>query len=84
VGVVVAEPGKVSVMSADDDVGLEDEQLRQEIHLLGELLAAVAGATEHLHDAQIDDVLGSRPRNLEDHDACPLNRRGQRGRARPS
>jgi hypothetical protein len=57
---VVAEPGNVSVMPADDDVGLEDEPLRQEIDLLGDVMAAVAGATDRFAEPQIDEVLGAR------------------------
>jgi hypothetical protein len=42
-----------------DDVGLEDEPLRQEIDLLGAVMAAVAGATDRLAEPQIDEVLGA-------------------------
>jgi hypothetical protein len=59
---VVAEPEEVSVMPADDDAGLVDESLRQEIDLLGDLMAAVADATDHLPEPQIDEVLGTRAR----------------------
>jgi hypothetical protein len=44
-------------MPADDDLGLVDEPLRQEIDLLGELMVAVADATDHLAVPQIDEVL---------------------------
>lgn len=40
---------------------LEDEPLEQEIVLLGELMAAAAGAIDHLDDARIDGLLDNTP-----------------------
>jgi hypothetical protein len=47
----------VSKVPADEGHDLEDEPLQQEIVLLGELMAAAAGATQHLQDQQIDELL---------------------------
>lgn len=48
-------------MPADDEVGLEDESLLQEIDLLGEVMAAAASATDRLPEPKIDEVLGAKP-----------------------
>ena len=38
--------------------GVEDRALAEEIVLLGELMAAAAGQSEHLSDARVDELLG--------------------------
>jgi hypothetical protein len=54
--------GTVSAMpAAGNDFGLEDEQLRLEIELLGMLIAAAADRPDRLSEQEIDEVLGARP-----------------------
>ena len=40
------------------DVELQDPELREEILLVAELMAAAAAATTHLSQARIDELLG--------------------------
>jgi hypothetical protein len=45
----------------DEGHELQDQPLEQEIALLGELMAAAAGATNRLDESQIDEVLDHEP-----------------------
>lgn len=44
----------------DGDASLRDEQLQEEIDLVGALVLAASQADGHLSDARIDEILGVR------------------------